>query len=1025
MKAIKSSSKTFSVTSIFLVCSFILVFQGNLSAQYFGRNKPSYGNFDFKVLQTPHFEIYHYLSHDSTASMIAKWSEDWYGMHLKMFKSPFQSRNPLIIYSNQSDFQQTNAVSGLIGVGTGGVTESVKNRIIMPLASTLSQTDHVLGHEMVHAFQFNLLTSSDTVGIDPSFRNLTLWMIEGMAEYLSIGSVDPNTAMWMKDALINDDFPTLKQLTRDPDYFPYRYGHAFWAMIGKTWGDSIIIPVFLEAARKGYDRAFRDLLNVNEENLSSMWKTAMETHYNKYLSDSFDNPAGKKLISQENGGRINVSPSISPDGKYIAFFSEKDLFTLDLYLADATTGKIVKKLSSVIRNHEIDDFSFIESAGTWSPDGKKFAFVIFSKGSNKLAILDVNKATIKEEIEIPGIPNFNGPVWSPKGNDILLSGLVDGATDLYEYDLDAGKVTRLTSNLTGEIHPAWSADGRYVAYAKERINPAGSTRKYSFDLAVLDTKTGLTRTLDVFPGAYNVNPLFSEDNSVVYFLSDRDGFRNLYSADVASGKVSRLTKYPTGISGITPYAPAISLSQKTGKMAYTYYFDDEYQIYLASTDEFSPEEVNPTDVNFDAGTLPPLNHLQSDIVDSGLYNRAEKQVVSIDSFSRKPYKPKFQLDNISSTTQAGIAAGRFGTQMAGSVSMSFSDILGNNQFLAAVSLNGEIVDFGAQAAYLNTKNKVKWGASVSHIPYRYGYMSMTLDTISYNGEYVLANNIRLDYLRMFEDHVSLFAYYPLNQTRRFEAGVSTSWYYFRADRYNNYYSDYGVFLGSSKERMDAPDGFNLQNLDVAYVEDRSFYGMTSPLQGYRSRLQLSKNFGELRFYTILVDYRKYFFIKPIGLAFRLYHYGRYGNSAENDIMSPLYIGYPWLIRGYDSKSIYDQSGENVPFDISNLSGSKFMIANAEIRWPFIGAERLALIKSKWFGADMNLFFDGGLAWDSKNSPVLRWNTEAGRRTPVFSTGLSLRVNLLGYLIMEPYYAIPLQNGGFSNGSFGLNITPGW
>ena len=102
-----------------------------------------------------------------------------------------------------------------------------------------------------------------------------------------------------------------------------------------------------------------------------------------------------------------------------------------------------------------------------------------------------------------------------------------------------------------------------------------------------------------------------------------------------------------------------------------------------------------------------------------------------------------------------------------------------------------------------------------------------------------------------------------------------------------------------------------------------------------------------------------------------------------------------------------------------------MVGNVELRLPFIGPERLALIKSKWFGADVNLFFDGGLAWDSKNTPLLRWKPETGKRTPFFSTGLSLRVNVLGYIVVEPYYAIPFQNGGFSNGNFGLNITPGW
>ena len=131
---------------------------------------------------------------------------------------------------------------------------------------------------------------------------------------------------------------------------------------------------------------------------------------------------------------------------------------------------------------------------------------------------------------------------------------------------------------------------------------------------------------------------------------------------------------------------------------------------------------------------------------------------------------------------------------------------------------------------------------------------------------------------------------------------------------------------------------------------------------------------------------------------------------------------------YFVKSIYDDNlnPESVPFDISNLSGSRILVGNVEFRLPVIGPERrLAFIKSRWMGVDFNLFFDGGLAWDSNNQPVLQWNTEAGKRTPLFSTGVSVRLNLLGAIVLEPFYAFPLQNGGFSNGSFGLNLSPGW
>ena len=97
--------------------------------------------------------------------------------------------------------------------------------------------------------------------------------------------------------------------------------------------------------------------------------------------------------------------------------------------------------------------------------------------------------------------------------------------------------------------------------------------------------------------------------------------------------------------------------------------------------------------------------------------------------------------------------------------------------------------------------------------------------------------------------------------------------------------------------------------------------------------------------------------------------------------------------------------------------------------PLTGPERYALIKSKLLLTEASLFFDSGLAWNKDSKIILDFNPVSimnyEERCPVFSTGVSLRINLLGYLIIEPYYAFPLQNGGFKNGSFGLNFTPGW
>ncbi|NLN31932.1 MAG: tolB protein precursor, partial [Bacteroidales bacterium] len=374
--------------------------------------------------------------------MLTKWSQQWYKTHLDIFRDSFRTRNPVIFYSNHPDFQQTNTISGLIGTGTGGVTESLKNRVIMPVAPSLAQTDHTLGHELVHAFQYNMFIREDSLR-RMSINNIPLWMVEGMAEYLSIGSLDPNTAMWMRDALLNRRFPTLQQLSDQSAYFPYRYGQAFWAMVGKTWGDTVIVPLFEKTAEYGFSRAVDSLFRISDKTLSGMWKSATEVYYNQFIKDSIDNPAGKVLVSDKNGGRVNISPSVSPDGRHVAFFSERDLFTLDLFLADVSSGKIIKRLSSVARNSAADDFDYVASTGTWSPDGRKYAFVIFRKGENKLAVVDVAKGRTTKEYSIPGLASFSNPAWSPGGDEIAVSGLAEGISDLYLFNIYTGEVRRL------------------------------------------------------------------------------------------------------------------------------------------------------------------------------------------------------------------------------------------------------------------------------------------------------------------------------------------------------------------------------------------------------------------------------------------------------------------------------------------------------------------------------------------------------------------------------------------------------
>ncbi len=1019
-----------SFLSPLLALAAILAGWPPLQAQYFGRNKPKYEDFAFTITRTPHFDLYHYLDNPDREQLLASEAEHWYTLHQAVLLDTFHSHNPLIIYNDHPDFQQTNAVMGELGIGTGGVTEAFKNRVVLPVALSNAQTRHVLGHELVHAFQYRMILDGDSTGLR-NLANLPLWMVEGLAEYLSLGREDPNTAIWMRDAVLHDKLPSLRDL-QDPQWFPYRWGHAFWAFVTGWKGDGVVRPLFLQTARLGFDAACRQVLGVGEKELSVLWETWLRDYCTPFLSDSTRRrEVGRPFVrSGKGGGHLNVSPVLSPDGRRVLFLSEKDVFSVDVYLADAATGKVIRRVHHATRGGHIDEISFVESTGTWAPDSKRFAITGVSRGDNILIIKDVNGKTLQVS-PIPGVPAFSYPAWSPDGRHIAVSGQVEGQTDLYLFEWSTGRVSRLTQDPASEIQPAWSPDGRFLAFATDGPMPGEPTWS-GFRLAVLDLSAGSRSVLPVFPGADNLQPLFDAQGNLL-FLSDRDGFRNLYHYDLAVGKVFQLTDLMTGISGITPYAPAFSTScrENNDRVFLTLHLAGEHAIYRARSKDFLWREVPADQVDRRPARLPLRNPTVPTVVEINLPLLDRLPVLAADSLHHLDYAPRFKLDYIAGGGGIGVGTGTMmggtTTGMAGGIDMIFSDMLGDHQVFGSFFLNGEIYDFGGAVAYLNQSHQLKWGLALSHQPLRSGWTgSPVLDTLALAGGQT-AQVIRqsTDIARIFEEKLSVFAQFPFSRTLRAEAGTAFSFYSNRLDRYDNYYDLDGAFLLQERYQVDQEaEGTSLfhgalGSVQAALVGDNSLFGMASPATGSRFRIGAEQFLGDYRFANLTLDARKYVFRKPVTLAGRFLHTGRYGRDANT--FYPIFLGFPWFIRGYDynhAVQVLHRNGRSV----EELFGSKLAVANAELRLPFTGLEQLSLIRSRYLFSELALFVDAGLTWDVFSGLADSYLRELAW-DPLYSVGVSLRINLFGAMVLEPYYAWPLLRE--TAGTFGLNIVPGW
>jgi hypothetical protein len=101
-------------------------------AQYFGQNKVRFKDTDWQVLTTEHFNIHYYPEIREAAVMVGRMAERWYARLSPVLDHQLPPNQPIILYDGAPAFRQTTALSGEIGVGTGGVTEGLRRRVILP-----------------------------------------------------------------------------------------------------------------------------------------------------------------------------------------------------------------------------------------------------------------------------------------------------------------------------------------------------------------------------------------------------------------------------------------------------------------------------------------------------------------------------------------------------------------------------------------------------------------------------------------------------------------------------------------------------------------------------------------------------------------------------------------------------------------------------------------------------------------------------------------------------------------------------
>lgn len=1035
------------VLGLLALCGF-----NPLPAQsYFGQNQVQYDSFEWKVLDSEHFQIFYYPSEARAATDAARMAERAYARLSLVLRHQFREKKPIMLYASRSDFGQNN-VTGDLGEATGGVTEALRHRMLLNFTGDYRSFEHVLTHEMVHAFQYDIFARGKAGnGLQALSQYLPpLWFAEGMAEYLSLGPVNSLTTAWMRDAALNGRVPTIKQMTDQPDdFFPYRFGHSFWAYIGEKWGDESIGQIMNAVPSIGVERAFRRELGEDLEDVGTQWREDLQDKLLPAVGSlervrKFAQPL---LDPKTSDGEIFLAPAYSHDGSRIAFLSNGNVSRgqvfIDLWLADAN-GKRLRRLAASSTNSDFEELRLLYSQASFSPDGLQLAFTGQRAGRDLLYVMEVggDKAEVIRRFDLP-LESAMSPSWSPDGGRLVFSGTEGGISDLYMINADGSRFVRLTDDRFGDLQPQLSPDGTRIAFATDR--GAGASfdllRFPKLQIAIYDIST---RSITVIPGqaGLNLNPQWSPDGKSIAYVSDRSGVANVYLYDIDTRSHYQITNVLGGVTGVTEYSPAISWSRGADKLAFTVFENNEYTIHtitdprslkrlpvtmprvVASAAPAVASGDDPRDAALAAASSPflyrgangeirasanlPLvgDTLAPVLSIAALLDSVDIGLPDTSRFERHDYRPRLQPDFTVRPSIGYIPDPKYDRTLFGGTTVVMSDLLGNHHLAAAAELNGRLNESRLFLGYTNLARRWQYSGGFSQSPYYF----LTADSVAPQTAQtsIESQEVTTYIARQFFAVTA----YPLSRFTRFEFGGGfnnvdrSRWYVTREMEGTS------ATTGFALDSIRYDSNLNYVDGQIAMVSDNTINGYTSPLMGRRFRLQVSPVLGSIRWLQSLLDYRRYdpIVFNRLTLASRVYADVSMGPDEQ---LYPKYIARPDFVRGYDRNNSFNL---NCPIIESNstcnavkLLGSRVAVGNVELRFPLLRSLELGFTSTALPPIDGLVFFDIGVAWSNGQklywSPPLDYDVST-QRYPLKSYGAGVRLNLFNYAILRWDYAIP-------------------
>ncbi len=225
----------------------------------------------------------------------------------------------------------------------------------------------------------------------------------------------------------------------------------------------------------------------------------------------------------------DMAPTWSPDGRYVAFVSDRD-GNKEIYVMKADGTQQIN-----LTHHSSEDWT-----PAWSPDGSSIAFSSYREGNWEIYIMG-SDGTDPRRLTQDSAADY-GPCWSPDSQQIAFNSNRDGNWEIYVIGRDGTGLLRLTVNEATDFAPAWSPDGMSIAFESYRD---GNMEIY---LMAADGSGQQDISNDHYSNEHG--PVWARRGTRLLYFSNRDGGWDIFSMKPDGTEKNNLTLSPASEQGL-------------------------------------------------------------------------------------------------------------------------------------------------------------------------------------------------------------------------------------------------------------------------------------------------------------------------------------------------------------------------------------------------------------------------------------------------------------------------------------------